>query len=283
MRIFDRLSRRLSIILAGVMACSTFAVPVAPAITAYAATVEEGQGKPSFPDDYGVWESAATGLRNASVYTDASFEYWGSVTEDGKDKVDYYYDSFKMAAPMDGTLQIHIECSDVIGIGVWKKGDTKEPSVYATPEGMSKGIGSYTLLGNGQPVTAGDYYMYVFTTNKDAKFKTYYELITKEKVSKPKASSTEKKSVKATIKKVKGADGYEFAYGTNKSMKVDEKTKFKSVKAKSIKFDKKKLGSYTLKKLKSGKKYWVRVRTYVIEDGVKYYSNWSAAKLIKVK
>ena len=47
------------------------------------------------------------------------------------------------------------------------------------------------------------------------------------------------------------------------------------------------LGRYidnrTLKKLKKGKKYYVRVRIYKVVNGNKIYSSWSTVKSVKVK
>ena len=39
----------------------------------------------------------------------------------------------------------------------------------------------------------------------------------------------------------------------------------------------------TIKNLKSGKKYYVRVRTYKSVDGTKCYSSWSKVKSVKTK
>lgn len=39
----------------------------------------------------------------------------------------------------------------------------------------------------------------------------------------------------------------------------------------------------TIKKLKSGRKYYVKMRSFKSVDGTKYYSNWTAAKSVKVK
>ena len=39
----------------------------------------------------------------------------------------------------------------------------------------------------------------------------------------------------------------------------------------------------TIKKLKSKKKYYVRIRTILKSGGKTYYSNWSASKSVKAK
>ena len=83
-----------------------------------------------------------------------------------------------------------------------------------------------------------------------------------------------KKSVKVTWKKVKGIKGYQIQYSTNKKFKKgNEIITVKSTKSTSA----------TIKKLKSKKKYYVRMRTYKIVNGKKVYSAWSKAKSVKVK
>lgn len=83
-----------------------------------------------------------------------------------------------------------------------------------------------------------------------------------------------KKSVKVTWKKVKGIKGYQIQYSTNKKFKKGNKT----ITVKSAKST-----SATIKKLKSKKKYYVRMRTYKIVNGKKVYSAWSKAESVKVK
>ena len=41
--------------------------------------------------------------------------------------------------------------------------------------------------------------------------------------------------------------------------------------------------SHTFTKLKKGKNYYARVRTYKLVNGAKYHSDWSTAKKFKVK
>lgn len=81
-----------------------------------------------------------------------------------------------------------------------------------------------------------------------------------------------KKSVK--VKWVKSTcDGYEIQYSVKSNLK----------KAKTKTITKGKTTSATISKLKSGKKYYVRIRAYKIVNGKKYYSKWSKIKSTTVK
>lgn len=82
------------------------------------------------------------------------------------------------------------------------------------------------------------------------------------------------KGFKATWKKqTKGTNGYQIKYSTS--------SKFKNAKYVTIKSTK--TTSKTVKKLKSKKKYYVKVRTYKIVDGKRCYSTWSKAKAVTTK
>jgi len=73
--------------------------------------------------------------------------------------------------------------------------------------------------------------------------------------------------VKAKDQKASVLTGYQISYranGTKKRKAVDSKKNKK-----------------TIRKLKKGKKYQVRVRGYVKVDGEKYYGKWSAVKTSK--
>ena len=97
---------------------------------------------------------------------------------------------------------------------------------------------------------------------------------------KPKAQSITylktKKSKQFTLKwkKDKTVSGYQIQYSTSK--------KFYKSKTKTVTFSKKTL-SKTVSKLKSKKKYYVRVRAYKTVDGKKIYGSWSKVKTVKVK
>ncbi len=81
-----------------------------------------------------------------------------------------------------------------------------------------------------------------------------------------------KKAGKAVvkIKKTEGAVGYQVTYADNK--------KFKKAKSKTTKKT-----SLTLKKLKKGKTYFVKVRAYKTVNGKKVYGDYSAVKKVKIK
>lgn len=100
-----------------------------------------------------------------------------------------------------------------------------------------------------------------------------------KKVSKPKGTSIKKlkagrKKVTVTWKKQsKLTSGYQIQYGTKKNFKKAKKISVKGAKK----------TTRTIKKLKPGKKYYVRIRTYRIVNGKKYYSFWSKAKAVRVR
>ena len=73
-------------------------------------------------------------------------------------------------------------------------------------------------------------------------------------------------------KKAEGISGYEIQYGTRSSFRGAKKI---TVKKTAV--------STTLKKLKSGKTYYVRIRSYKTAKGTKVYSAWSAAASKKVR
>ncbi len=99
------------------------------------------------------------------------------------------------------------------------------------------------------------------------------------KVTKPKKTSLKKlskgkKKFTVTWSKVSGVKGYQIQYSTDKKFKKNNK---------SVTIGKQKTTKATVKKLKSKKKYYVRVRTYKTVNGKKVYSSWSNVKSVKTK
>lgn len=96
---------------------------------------------------------------------------------------------------------------------------------------------------------------------------------------KPKKTSIKKlskgkKKFTVTCAKVSGVKGYQIQYSTDKKFKKNNK---------SVTVTKQKTTKATVKKLKSKKKYYVRVRTYKTVNGKKIYSSWSKVKSVKTK
>ena len=82
--------------------------------------------------------------------------------------------------------------------------------------------------------------------------------------------SVSKKGVKITWNKVKTAKGYQIKYSAKKNMTVA-----KTVTSGSL--------SKKITKLKSGKRYYFKVRAYKTADGSRIYGGWSSVKSVKVK
>ena len=140
---------------------------------------------------------------------------------------------------------------------------------------------------NGKTLTNKKDYTVKYSSNKNVgtasvkiTFKgDYTGTITKTFKINPKASSITKITagkkniqIRWTKRKVQ-VDGYQMYYSTSKI--------FKSKKVVNIKNTN--ITKTTIKKLKSNKKYYVKIRTYKVVKGKTYYSTWSQVKNIKVK
>lgn len=100
-----------------------------------------------------------------------------------------------------------------------------------------------------------------------------------QKNTKIKKLARAKKSFRASWSRVNGITGYQIQYSTSK--------KFTGKATKSVTIKKNRTTSATVKKLKSNKKYYVRIRTYKNvkqnRKTVRVYSSWSKAKSVKIK
>ncbi len=97
-------------------------------------------------------------------------------------------------------------------------------------------------------------------------------------------SATQKLSIKKLVSKKKAlavywnkianVSGYQIQIATDKKFKKNKKT---------VTVAKQNASKKTVKKLKSKKKYYVRVRTYKVVNGKKVYGKWSKVKSVKTK
>ena len=92
--------------------------------------------------------------------------------------------------------------------------------------------------------------------------------LTKAKIVSVKAVS--EKGIKITWNKVRTAKGYQIKYSTKKNM-----TAAKTVTSGTL--------SKKITKLRSGKRYYFKVRAYKTADGSRIYGGWSSVKSVKVK
>lgn len=143
------------------------------------------------------------------------------------------------------------------------------PMLVEQSNGQSAGNQNFQLP-NSENVTSG--------TSSDRNKQTVDGAVSK-KLTKPILKKCKAGKKKVTVKwtKVSSVDGYQIQYAMNRKFKKNVRT---------ITITKKNKTRKVIKKLKSGKKYFVRVRTYSKEGGSgskTIYSAWSAVKKIKVK
>ncbi|MGN0527843.1 MAG: family 43 glycosylhydrolase [Eubacterium sp.] len=153
-------------------------------------------------------------------------------------------------------------------------GKVKKPSVkVADSKGKTISSNNYTVTYAGGRKNVGKYAVKITFKGNYSGTKTLYFTI------KPKATSISSVSAKSkgfTVKWKKQSTqvtGYQIQYSTS--------SRFTS--PKTVTVSNYKTTSKTISKLKSKKKYYVRIRTYKTVNGTKYYSSWSKAKSITTK
>ena len=156
-------------------------------------------------------------------------------------------------------------------------GKTIKPKVTVKINGKKVDKSSYTIKYPNGRKNVGSYTIKV-TMKKSSGYKgtakTRFSIIPKG-TSLKKPASTKKKTVKVTWKKqTKQVTGYEIQCSNFSDFrKVSKKVNVKSAKKTTVKIN----------KLTSGKKYYVRIRTYKTIKGKKYYSKWSNKKSVRIK
>lgn len=136
------------------------------------------------------------------------------------------------------------------------------PTPIPTPTQKTSGTPVKTSASNAKPTTAPA------NTNKNPKQAVLKApVIKKVKAGKKKVSVSWKKSAQSIT-------GYQIQYSTSASFKKGKKT---------ITISGKKKQSRTIKKLKTKKKYYIRIRTYQVINGKKTVSKWSKTKKFKTK
>lgn len=124
------------------------------------------------------------------------------------------------------------------------------------------------------PITAAQTTKTADTTKKAAATKKSNKTVKKPKNTKIKKLTSKKANLTITWSKISGVKGYQIQVATDKKFKKNKKT---------VTIKKQKTTKKTIKKLKSGKKYYVRIRTYKVSKNKKVYSSWTKAKKVKIK
>lgn len=133
-----------------------------------------------------------------------------------------------------------------------------------------KGTKAYTKKSGKVTISAKNKSGTVFVKNPISASATTYKPVLKSLKSSKKSQLTVKWQ-----NTMSNSSGFEIQYSTDKNFKKGNK---------KVTVKGKKKTSYTIKKLKSKKKYYVRVRAYIDQgEGEKLYSGWSSKKNLKVK
>lgn len=152
-------------------------------------------------------------------------------------------------------------------------GKSKKPTVSARASDLD-----YTLTYDKNCKTVGKHKVKITGKGIGTGTKTlYYKINPKgtsiSKLTKAKKAFTVKWKKQSAKMSSSTITGYQICYSTSSSFKTS-----KTVSVKGYSKTSKKISS-----LKAGKKYYVKIRTYKIVSGTKYYSPWSKVKTVKTK
>ena len=145
-------------------------------------------------------------------------------------------------------------------VTVYAGNERLSPDCYTVNYKINKNVGYGTVEVNGK----GRYSKYSGTV----KFKINFK-----KPSLSSAKSTKKKTLTASWKKTGGNSGWQVQYSTNRKFRSGVRTvNLKAGKTKA-----------TIKKLKSRKTYYIRIRSCKNVNGKMMYSGWSNVRKVKIK
>ena len=153
-------------------------------------------------------------------------------------------------------------------------GKVKKPGVKVTDsKGKTISSSNYTVTYAGGLKNVGKYAVKVTLKGNYSGTKTLYFTIKPKATSISSLSASSKKFTVKWKKQSTQVTGYQIQYSTS--------SKFTSPKYVTV--SNYKTTSKAISKLKSKKKYYVRIRTYKTVNGTKYFSSWSSAKSVTTK
>lgn len=204
--------------------------------------------------------ATAPALPTKNGYTASWDKAFANVTADVAVNVKWTANTYTLTYDVNGGTKLQTATKTVTYDGTYGE--------LATP--VRKGYtfkGWYTAKTKGTKVTAD-----TKVTGNVTIYAQWTKVAKPAKATVKSVKNSSKQAMKVTLKKVKGADGYEVRYSTKKSMKGAKKTTTKKT-------------TVTIKKLKKGKTYYVQARAYKLDSaGKKVYSaKYSATKQVKIK
>ncbi len=153
------------------------------------------------------------------------------------------------------------------------------PAGTLTMDGVTLKAGEDYIIECDSTATVGKAYGLICSIDEDLDYgyKFFEYTVVPTKVTGVATKTKGKKKAKLSWNKHKAqTDGFQVRYAASKAKLAKNKGKAAKVKNAGAK-------SYTAKKLKSGKKYFFKVRAYKVVDGKTYWGAWSKVKAVKVK
>ena len=208
------------------------------------------------------------------TFGDKEYPYLDKLVDEYPDGPLNYYSTIKFIFPPAESLKKRTQISSIADKAYTGKTIKPSPAVKIYGDKLVKGVhytvtyknnrnvGKATVIVKGKKVYKG-------TLKKT--FKILPKGTTLSSLKKGSKSMTVKWNKQAAKMSKSHITGYQIRYATKSSMASAKKVLIKGY----TKTSKKITG------LKSGKKYYVQVRTYKTVKGVKYYSKWSAKKSVK--
>jgi len=229
--------------------------------------------------EFVAWYTSLSDLRKDKRYSEAN-----PLRVDMKGTQRYFYAYFKNPnATTTSSISVTVPTNITIPSRTTTDSDASSQTTTLTTSTAANQITADSKMVEGAYSIANEFSKSLSKANATTTTKdTTTTKATKKASNKNKPKKTKIKSVKGkkngfkiTWKKVSGVKGYQIKYSTNKYF-FESLTKSKNVK-------KAKTTSATVKNLRKGKTYFVKVRTYKIVKGKKVYSNWSKVKTVTAK
>lgn len=228
-------------------------------------TVKDGTKKLTDNVDYTITYSNNTNAGTGKVTITGKGNYTGILTKTFTIKKTDQTISASNKTKVFGNAAFSLGAKCIKGDGklTYKSSDTKVVKISSSGKVSIKGTGKATVT-----ITAAA------TTNYNKATKNIVIIVKPEKAKLKGFTSPKTKTVKVTWKKNTRATGYQ--------IQLSSSSKFKSGN-KPYNINSNRTVSKKITKLKKNKTYYVRVRSYKIVSGEKYYGSWSGIKKVRCK